>query len=263
MAKSIGLVGTLSGKAGNFVFCKGSDGRTIVRPYQPQVYNPKTTAQSLQRSKMVLAGKLSSLCPSELLVSMGMGRKVANRAAFVRNLLRRAEADVEGGNYIPSLLAEDLVFGRGSVQSHVTLDMDSYTTLEGPLEFDYVPVGVTNDMVNKIGVRTVVVCASKEPTQQVFDDVVYTDTLITSSSARIHVTIPLPDAVEDKTMLAVYSIPFELTEEAASQFAGEGGIYAPNALGSIKAILTTNPSVVKEWGDSRLASEGFEAYVRE
>lgn len=262
MAKSIGLVGTLSGKSGNFVFCKGANGRTIVRPYQPQVYNPKTAAQSLQRSKMVLAGQLSSLCPSSLLVSMGMGRKVANRSAFVRNILRRADADVEGGRYEVSIFPEDLVFGRGSVQNHVTLDMETYSTFSGPLEFDYLPVGVTNDMVNKVGVRTVVVCASKEEQQQVFDDIQYTDTLITSTTNRIHVSIPLPAAVPEKTMVCVYAIPFELTEAAASQFA-DGTIFVPAAHGSIKAIMASNPSMVKEWGDSYVASEGFEAYTRE
>ena len=262
MAKSIGLVGTLSGKAGNFVFCKGTDGRTVVRPYQPQVYNPKTAAQSLQRSKMVLAGQLSSLCPSSLLVSMGMGRKVANRSAFVRNILRRADADVEGGHYEVSLLAEDLVFGRGSVQNHVAIDMETYTTFNGPLEFDYLPVGVTADMVNRVGVRTVVVCVSKEEQQQVFDDVQFTDTLITSTTNRIHITIPLPAAVAEKTMVCVYSIPFELTESAASQFADET-VFVPDALGSIKAIMASNPSMVKEWGDSYVASDGFEAYTRE
>ena len=118
MAKSIGLVGTLSGKSGNFVFCKGVNGRTIVRPYQPQVYNPKTDAQSGQRSKMVLAGQLSSMASSALLVSMNMGRKVANRSAFVRNILRKADWDHESTNYVSSIFAEDIIFGRGSVAPH-------------------------------------------------------------------------------------------------------------------------------------------------
>jgi len=259
MAKSIGLVGTLSGKSGNFVFCKGADGRTIVRPYQPQVYNPKTAAQSGQRSKMVLAGQLSSMASSALLVSMNMGRKVANRSAFVRNILRKADYDHESTNYVSSIFAEDIVFGRGSVAPHFDASGEIVQgAAGGKVTCQYQPVGITADMVNRVGIRTIVLCARKEGQNQVFQSIEYTDALFTSTNNPLDVDVQIPSAVVDSTYYAVYAVPFELSEEGAAQF-GDGGYANAQA---ISAVLRTTNSVVKDWGDSRLVSD-FTLYVGE
>lgn len=259
MAKSIGLIGTLSGKAGNFVFCKGSDGRTIVRPYQPQVYNPKSAAQSGQRSKMVLAGRLSSMASNELLVSMNMGRKVANRSAFVRNILRKADYDHESTNYVSSIFAEDIIFGRGAVAPRFSTGGDIVQGItDGKVEVSYTPSGITSEMVGKVGVRTIVLCARKEGQNEVFECLKYADALFSSASASLSVSIPIPDAVVDSTFVAVYAVPFELTDEASSQF-GTGSYGSTEAF---SAILRSSASVVKDWGDSRLIQD-FVLYTGE
>lgn len=249
MAKSIGLVGTLSGKSGNFVFCKGADGRTIVRPYQPQVYNPKTAAQSLQRSKMVLAGQLSSMASNALLVPMNQGRKVANRSAFVKNILRKADVDIESNTYVSTILAEDIVFGRGSVAPRYTSVVGSPE--EGKVSVLYSPVNVSADMIGKVGVRTIVVYARKEGQKQVFQSIEFVDSMIESTSTDTGVSVPAPNAVPDSTYYAVFAVPFELTEDAAAQYGN--GSYGSGS--GFSAILRSTPSLVKDWGDSLLVAD--------
>lgn len=251
MAKSIGLVGTLSGKSGNFVFCKGADGRTIVRPYQPQVYNPKTAAQSTQRAKMVLAGLLSSITPSALLVSMGAGRKVANRSAFVRNILRRAEVDLVDGNYRAGILPENIIFSRG-------VSPERYTVATPVLSASKVTVTITPqlsaDMVGKAGVRVVAIVANKYQGGQNFEQVVFQDVVFSSENTAQSVDLNVQTLEPDFSFVGVYTIPFDLTSDAVSQYAGNNGLDDAGAT-TLAAALQANSSLVKSWGDSRIVGD--------
>lgn len=251
MAKSIGLVGTLSGKSGNFVFCKSADGRTIVRPYQPQVYNPKTSAQSMQRSKMVLAGLLSSITPSAVLVAMGAGRKVANRSVFVRNILRKAEAELVEGNYRASIIPEDIIFARGETPAR-------FSVATPVLSASKVTVSVTPqlaaEMVGKAGVRLVAVVAEKYDGGTNFVQVAFQDVVFASASTVQSVDIPLQPLQVGQSYVGVYAIPFDLTSEAASQYGGDNGLDDTSA-NILAAALQSNSSLVKSWGDSKIVGD--------
>lgn len=250
MAKSIGLVGTLSGKAGNFVFCKGLDGRTVVRPYQPQVYNPKSTAQSLQRSKMVLAGELSKLAPSSLLVSLSKGRKVMNRAFFVSNIIRRSEAEFKNGNYVSSIVPEDIIFGRGSATNGARcIGATAGTATQITANFNAMSVPASD--LGKVGVRVVVVVANKTQGQG-FDEIAFTDHIVAASSS-FTVNVFVREMVDQESYYGVYVIPFRLADDVASQY-GEGGNLSEDAA-HLSATLKSNPSMVKEWGDSYLVGD--------
>lgn len=251
MAKSIGLVGTLSGKSGNFVFCKGADGRTIVRPYQPQVYNPKTAGQSAQRAKMVLAGLLSSITPSSLLVCMGAGRKVANRSAFVQNLLRKAESELIDGNYQASLLGEDVIFARGVAPMRCSISRPDLS--EAKVTVTVTPQ-ISSEMVGNCGVRLVALVADKIEQHQNFREVAFTDVVFATTSTAQSVDIPVTALTAGVSFVAVYAIPFDVKAAAASQFAGVNGITEEPAT-MLAAALRTNSSLVKAWGDSRIVGD--------
>lgn len=251
MAKSIGLVGTLSGKSGNFVFCKSADGRTIVRPYQPQVYNPKTAAQSAQRSKMVLAGLLSSITPSAVLVAMGAGRKVANRSAFVRNILRKCEVTSSGGDYRAAIVPEDIVFARGEAPARFSVATPVITVNKATVT---VTPNITSDLVNKAGVRLVAVVAEKYGDNVNFIEVKYQDVLFSTVSTAQSVDIQLSPLTANDSFVGVYAIPFDISNEAVSQFGGDNGIDTSSAA-VLAASLTSNPSLVKDWGDSRIVGD--------
>lgn len=248
MAKSIGLVGTLSGKSGNFVFCKGADGRTIVRPYQPQVYNPKTAGQSMQRAKMVLAGLLSSITPSAVLVSMGAGRKVANRSAFVRNILRKCEVDEVGGDYRAVIVPEDIVFARGEAPVRFSVATPSLTATKVTVS---VTPAISTDLVNKTGVRLVAVVMEKYQNHVNFIEVKYQDVIFTTASTAQTVEINLSALTANESHVGVYAIPFDISSDAISQFGGENGLDNTSAT-VLAAALTSNASLVKAWGDSHI-----------
>lgn len=248
MAKSIGLVGTLSGKAGNFVFCKGADGRTVVRPYQPQVYNPKTAGQSAQRAKMALAGLMSSITPSSLLVGMGAGRKVANRAAFVQNILRKSESVLVDGEYRAGIVGDDIIFSRGVAPLRCSLGRPTLTETKVTVQ---VTPNISEELYGKVGVRLVAVVVEKSGLAINFKEVAFSDVVFTGNTA-ISQDINLASAlVSRESYVGTYAIPFEITSEAASEYLGENGVNV-STVTSLVASLRSNYSIVKDWGDSRM-----------
>lgn len=113
MAKSVGMVGTLRGKAGNFVYAKGEDGSTIVRAYQPQVTNPNTDAQILQRAKLNLAGRLSKITPKSVIIGMNGATNRQRRSRYNALIALSAVATVNGGKGSASITEEQLKFAEG------------------------------------------------------------------------------------------------------------------------------------------------------
>lgn len=83
MAKLVGIVSSaISGKSGGVVFAKGSDGSTIMRPYQPKVKNPNTEAQLGVRSKFKLLSVLSAGMKNAIMLAPNRGE--TQRNAFIR-----------------------------------------------------------------------------------------------------------------------------------------------------------------------------------
>lgn len=113
MAKSVGMVGTLRGKAGNFVYAKGENGSTIVRAYQPQVTNPNTDAQILQRAKLNLAGRISKITPKSVIIGMDGATNRQRRSRYNALIAKSAVATVSGGQGSATITDAQLKFSEG------------------------------------------------------------------------------------------------------------------------------------------------------
>lgn len=116
MAKTpIGL-GQFSGRVGGVVYAVQA-GRQVVRAYQPVVSNPKSTAQSIQRAKGNLVGRISKITPWQILEGLG-DNKFSRRSRFLRLLLQKATAGQAAGNpsqFNAKLADADFVFSEGNV----------------------------------------------------------------------------------------------------------------------------------------------------
>lgn len=116
MAKTpIGL-GQFSGRVGGVVYAVQA-GRQVVRAYQPIVSNPKSTAQSIQRAKGNLAGRITKITPWQILE--GLGTNKFNRRARFNKLLLKAitagQAAGEPSQFNAKLLDTDFVFSEGNI----------------------------------------------------------------------------------------------------------------------------------------------------
>lgn len=111
------MVGTLRGKAGNFVFAKGENGSTIVRAYQPQVTNPNTAAQILQRAKLNLAGRLSKITPKVVIIGMDGATNRQRRSRFNALIAKSAVATISVGQGTASITDAELKFSEGTAMN--------------------------------------------------------------------------------------------------------------------------------------------------
>lgn len=117
MAKNVGLIGSVSGKVGNVVYAMNA-GIQTVRVYQPHVLNPKSAAQTAQRAKMALAGRLSSLVPNSALLGLNGASKAFRRGDFVRGIVREAISYGVVGESA-KIQPEKIIFSKGNLQSYV------------------------------------------------------------------------------------------------------------------------------------------------
>lgn len=122
MGKTVGLIGATSGKVGNVVYFV-RNGQQLMRVYVPKPANPKSTAQSVQRLKFALAGKLSSVVPREALEGFG-GSRTERRGKFIREVVHGATVL----NGIASVRDEDIVFSEGTLATNM---LHSLTPVSG------------------------------------------------------------------------------------------------------------------------------------
>lgn len=111
MAKNVGFIGSIRGKVGNVVFAV-SNGVQVSKAYQPVVANPKTEAQTQQRAKMALAGRLNSILPYAAIDGMTGENRRDKRGEFVKNIVRNAT--VFGGSSA-KIEPELVMMSRGQV----------------------------------------------------------------------------------------------------------------------------------------------------
>lgn len=116
MGKNVGLIGSVSGKVGSVVYAMNA-GIQTVRVYQPHVLNPKSAAQTAQRAKMALAGRLSSLVPNSALLGLNGSSKAFRRGDFVRGIVRSAISYGAAGESA-KIAPEHIVFSKGVLQSY-------------------------------------------------------------------------------------------------------------------------------------------------
>ena len=247
MAKFVGFVGTIRGKVGTTVFTKGENGLSYGRAYQPQVYNPKTAGQVDRRAIMNLVGRMTAVTPKTLLIGMTGSNNRQRRSAFNRILLNVATVDRSSPNSIIAKVApEDVVFSEGTEVLHATAKTPVVTANSVTMSLTLADAA----MAGSYGERVVV--AIIDPRDKAgYSQVLYVDSMLDNTEAKA-VTFALSQALEDGSMVAVYRIPFVLTDNAA-RYRTE--TLANNGTDIIANMLQSSTSNVRGFGRSIFAAK--------
>lgn len=260
-----GLGGTGRGKAGAYVFSKGDNGLTVVKAYQPQVSNPKTNAQTLQRVKMVLCGKLSGLTPSGCLTGIGFSGSRMNRSVFLKTILNACRSMNVNGGQVALLYPEQIVFARGAQPLMGTVS--AVTLSAGKVE-------ITNtlapgDLAGRYGERIIAVVLQKgapipgtDPTDNPisYDGVYYTDHIFSApqqegGTVSETIAVNFPQDLQEGQLVAVYRCPFILKPSTGSTTTGGFGANNLTTDAQVTAWIAVNSSSVKDWGASHMEGD--------
>lgn len=242
MAKFVGFIGTIRGKVGTTVFTKGENGLSYGRAYQPQVYNPKTAGQVDRRAVMNLVGRMTAVTPKPLLIGMNGSNNRQRRSAFNRILLNVATVDHSNPSSIIAKVApEDVVFSEGAEVLHATAAAPVVTANSVSVSLTLTDAA----MAGAYGERVVV--AVIDPSNKAgYSKVQYVDTILDNTSATA-VNVPMPQAIADGSLVAVYRIPFVLTDDAA-RYRTE--TLANDGTDIIANMLQSNTGYVRGFGRS-------------
>lgn len=96
-------------RVGNVVGQKAGDGKYKISAYQPDITNPKSTPQQVQRSKFSFLGKLAVILGNEALVGMSNTRHRTTQLAFISKNIANVVMQVIGD---PSQVDPVLTMGR-------------------------------------------------------------------------------------------------------------------------------------------------------
>lgn len=238
MAVFTKFYGAARGKIGGIVFSKGDKGMVYGRAYQPQVSNPKSAAQTDQRAKMNLAGKMSKATPNEVLIGMPGSNARQRRSVFSSIVLKAITLDKTQPNTVLAKLDPNAVqFSMGSEPLMSTVSTPAVVNASR------ITIGLSSSDYDGYGER--IVCAIIDPSDKggyshlVYADVLYTDDR--EQSLAIDLTSPL----DDGSMVCIYRLPFRLTDTARASYST---LYTEGQ--SILASSTLSASSVKSWGDS-------------
>lgn len=211
MGKIYGINGVVRGKIGSTVYYKGADGSTYARTYQPTVLNPKTSAQLIQRCKINLAGRVSSVTPTAVLKAFGYSGNRKNRSAFVSGLVKVTHVTHASGEYEAKVQPATVQFSRGSEAPHATVTTPAAVTANA------VTMGLTiseGALAGRYGERIVVAIMRPED-NGLFSAVLYQDVVFTDATAKT-VTVNYPAPIPNGTMVSVYRVPFVLSDEGVT-----------------------------------------------
>lgn len=246
MGKSANIIGTIRGKVGSVVFSKGPKGETLMRSYQPQVYNPRTMPQLAQRAKVTMAGKLSKLIPIEALSGLGMGSRLANRSEFNSNCLRKAVAVWQGGQYTASVLPGKLEFSKGVASLGATLGTMSVTA-------NKVSVALSNvNADGNHGVRLIAV-VMQNVHGDAYKTAAYSDIIFTEGQKSADVNLPVTLVTDDVVLL--YACPMVL--DSTRRRPDAVGVWFDN---SVNGQLEASTSAFVVFGQSLFV--GFQVFTQ-
>ena len=248
MAKTpIGL-GQFSGRVGGVVYAVQA-GRQVVRAYQPVVSNPKSTAQSIQRAKGNLVGRISKITPWQILEGLG-DNKFNRRSRFLKLLLRNVTAGQSAGDptkFNAKLADEDFVFSEGAIiplsrvtaasaaQRAVTVGV---TRVTGMPEVSYASQGL------------LVVVVIKQSTG-VWEEVQYRF-LSPSEITEGTTSVVFEHRSEGSYTASVYSAPFATADGSKLPTVSGDLTSTATSLDAILAVGTAASSIV--WGASAFAN---------
>lgn len=211
MGKIVGIAGTIRGKVGTIVYSKGEKGVSYARQYQPQVVNPKTVGQQDQRAKMNLVGRMSQVTPKDLLVGMNGVNNRQRRSDFNRHLMDVATIDrTAPDSVIAKIAPEDVIFSRGSIGIAATAGAATINPSSV-----VVPLTLSDSaLAGKYGERIIV--AIIDPSDKAgYSKIAYRDIVLDNTTAT-QVTINLGSGMDDRSLVAIYRVPFKLSEEGAT-----------------------------------------------
>lgn len=126
MAKLIGgVLSKGSGRLGGHVLAV-SNGQQIIREYQPNVANPRTSLQKAQRAKVVLAGKLSQITPDAVIIGLAENKR-DRRSEYTRTIIKNSRVQEVSGEYTAVLLPGNLIFSKGQEAGGVSAVIGAVT----------------------------------------------------------------------------------------------------------------------------------------
>lgn len=237
MGKSVNVIGTIRGKVGSVVFSKGPKGETLMRSYQPQVFNPRTRAQLAQRAKVNMVGKLSKLIPIEALSGLGMGNRLKNRSEFNSNCLRKAVALSQQGEFTASILPGQLQFSKGSAGLGASLGTITVTA-------NKVSVALSNvNADGNHGVRLIAV-VMQNVQGDAYKTAGFADIIFAKNQTAAEVNLPVTLVNGDIVLL--YACPMEL--DTARRRPDAVGVWFDT---SINGQLEENTSAFAIFGESQ------------
>lgn len=246
MAKLNGIIGSGSGKVGVMVLSKGKAGQTIARAYQPQVKNPNTISQQLQRAKMNLAGKIGSVVPSSALTALAMGNNRDNRSEFSRVIIRNATAGLVADVPQAQINPNRIIFGKGATPMLAYLGTAVFTKNTISL-----PITATPGAYDGVyGVRVIALCTAAASTPTLYQFCAYIDHVFAKvqegqSSVTETIVIHTPDmALGNQIMF--YLVPFVLSASGLKAFGNDMSL----SDSQLTASLSLNSGYVTDWGNS-------------
>lgn len=246
MAKVTKMVGNFRGRVGGLVYSKGEGAENYVRAYQPQVFNPKSEGQVDQRAKMNLIGRLSEITPKGILVGMG-GTGRMRRSAFNANLLRMAIVDrSDPSRIVAQLNPEDIIFSRGSEALKAVVSSAAVVTAN---QVSLALALTDSGLAGKYGERIVV--AVIDPEDKGGYSFLRTSEVVFANTTAMEITVPFGTAIADESMVAVYRLPFVLSEAGQSMVTEGLSNDATNIVA--KAIMTSG--ALRGWGNSKMESK--------
>ena len=226
-------LGQWRGHVGGLMF-KVFDGKQVIAPYEKRRRNDRTPQQLQVRAKFGLAGKLSKIIPSEVLVGMG-GNGVQNRSAFMKKAVTNAVVTVEGGEYTAVLAPEKLVLSEG-----MSLLLSSTPTIAATGVVSGT-IGDVPEEVSGIMVVALVANAEGEYISTVYDVVVPSEGTASYSLKT--------GATGVGTRVNVYTIPMTLTAEGQNLMAREE--YAQEAAGYALSLVMQESSSAVDYKHSQ------------
>lgn len=245
MAKTpIGL-GQFSGRVGGVVYAVQA-GRQVVRAYQPIVSNPKSTAQSIQRAKGNLVGRISKITPWQMLEGLG-DNKFNRRSRYLRLMLLYVTAGQAAGDpstFNAKLERTKFVFSEGQVipiftsTSAAVANSSSVVVNIGPVP------GYSAEQRAAQGILMVVVL--KNPSLE-FEQILY-KFLLPSDLASGTTSVTFNHRTEGAYSADWYMAPFETVD--GSKLRTRSGVLTSTAT-SLEAMLEVgNGASPIVWGNS-------------
>lgn len=246
MAKVVGLVGSVSGKIGNFVYAV-SNGQQTARVYQPNVANPKSGLQRLQRAKGNLIGQISKITPWQILTGLGTSKK-ERRARFLQLCLRKATSMIaqnSPGGIVAKLNASDFIFSEGAVIP--IYSVTSATTSENAVNITLTrDSNATSAEIESKGCLVVATVMSDSGNYEFVIYKMLTPSDVTSATTSVVLNFPTIGSYE----INVYTAPFATLDGRSLRSVAYD---LEGISGDFQALMQYNPAAIPLiWGNSKL-----------